>query len=100
MDVCGPHFIVVYLLQAKDEVLEYFIEYDAKVTAYFGTKNARVRCYNGGEENSSDFKKSLSKERNFIGEPCSLKSTTNLCRRNNEQDIAGQIKISNPVILE
>lgn len=49
------YFTVIHLLQSKDEVLEYFIEYEVKRTAYFGTKIARLRYDNGGEYSTSDF---------------------------------------------
>lgn len=47
------HFTVLHLLNSKDEVLEHFIEYEAKVTACFGSKIARLRCDNGGEYSST-----------------------------------------------
>lgn len=76
-DVCGPftprtwdnkryfltfidgysHFTVVYLLHSKDEVQEKFEEYYARVTAFFGTRVARLRCDNGGEYLGGSFQK-------------------------------------------
>lgn len=50
------HFTVVYLLKSKDEVLECFQEYNAKFTAHFGVKIARIRCDNGGEYTSKAFR--------------------------------------------
>ncbi|KAJ8888619.1 hypothetical protein PR048_008111 [Dryococelus australis] len=43
------HFAVVYLLSCKSEVPEKFEEYEAMVTAKFGTRISRIHCDNGGE---------------------------------------------------
>lgn len=68
-DVCGPmtphtwngkrffvsfiddysHFGIIYLMSSKDEVIDRFREYEALVTAHFGTRIARLRTDNGGE---------------------------------------------------
>lgn len=76
-DVCGPvtpvgllgvkyfvtftddwsHFTAVYLMQSKDQVLDYFEEYEAWVTAKFGQKISRLRCDNGGEYKNKRFLK-------------------------------------------
>lgn len=56
------HFTVVYLLRSKDEVLECFEQYSAKVTAHFGLKIARIRCDNGGEYTSKAFRMLCRKE--------------------------------------
>lgn len=43
------HFTVVFLLESKDQVFERFQDYEALVTARFGSKIARLRTDNGGE---------------------------------------------------
>jgi hypothetical protein len=74
-DVCGPietatydgmryfvtfldhysHFSHVYLLKTKDEMLNYFKDFEASVSARFGCKIDRFRCDNGGEYASKEF---------------------------------------------
>lgn len=74
-DVCGPitpvglngmkyfvtftddwsHFAMVFLMESKDDVFEYFEQYEALVTAKFGQKISRLRCDNGGEYRSKRF---------------------------------------------
>lgn len=74
-DVCGPvspiglsgmkyfvtftddwsHFVMVFLMASKDEVFEYFKEYEALVTTKFERKIHRLRCDNGGEYKSKEF---------------------------------------------
>lgn len=76
-DVCGPidpvtwdgfkyfltftddytHFVMVYLLKNKYEVYEKFSEYQKLVTNQLNAQILRVRCDNGGEYISSDFKR-------------------------------------------
>lgn len=68
-DVCGPmssathdgfryfvsfiddftHFVVVYLIRNKHEVLSKFIEYEAMVTAHFSLRICSLKSDNGGE---------------------------------------------------
>lgn len=68
-DVCGPivphtwdgkkffisfiddysHFTIIYLMASKDQVLHIFREYEALVTAHFGSRISRLRTDNGGE---------------------------------------------------
>lgn len=75
-DVCGPmsettfigqryyvsfiddytHFCVIYLLKNKAEVFKKFLEYESMVGSHFGSKIARLRCDNGGEYISIQFK--------------------------------------------
>jgi transposase InsO family protein len=75
-DICGPikpatwngknyfvsfiddytHFTIVYLLSTKDEVYDYFQEYEAMVTAHFGARISRLRSDNGGEYISRKFR--------------------------------------------
>lgn len=76
-DVCGPvtpvglggvkyfvtfiddwsHFTMTFLIESKDEVFECFRQYEAHVTAKFGKKVCRLRCDNGGEYRSREFKR-------------------------------------------
>lgn len=75
-DICGPikpatydgksyfltfidhfsHFCVTYLLSNKSEALEKFKSYVAMVESKFNTKIEKLRCDNGGEYISRDFK--------------------------------------------
>lgn len=75
-DVCGPiepiswnggkyyvsfiddytHFAVVYIMNKKSEVFEYFEKYAAMCSAQFGTKISQLRSDNGGEYVSNEFK--------------------------------------------
>lgn len=75
-DICGPlkpttfdgksyfmtfidhfsHFCVTYLLSNKSEALEKCKSYVAMVEAKFGAKIEKLRCDNGGEYVSKDFK--------------------------------------------
>lgn len=75
-DVCGPitppthdgkryyvsfidhysHFAICYLLSHKSEVLEKFKKYYSHVKTKFGTSIERLRCDNGGEYSSIEFK--------------------------------------------
>ena len=75
-DVCGPvtpvtwddqrylvtfiddytHFTVVYLIKNKSNVLEMFQRYKAMAESHTGKKIARIRCDNGGEYKSNEFK--------------------------------------------
>ena len=75
-DVCGPftptthdgcryfvtfidhysHFVAIYLMKNKSEVLEKFKQYMKYVNAKMENKIARLRCDNGGEYTSKDFK--------------------------------------------
>ncbi|KXJ68982.1 hypothetical protein RP20_CCG000687 [Aedes albopictus] len=81
-DVCGPvtpvglngakyfvtfvddwsHFTMVYLMESKDQVLEYFRQYEALATAKFGVKIATLRCDNGGEYRSKEFERFCKKK--------------------------------------
>lgn len=74
-DVCGPitpaghdgcryyvsfiddwsRFAMLYTMQSKDQVFEYFQLYEAMVTAKFGVKISRLRCDNGGEYHNKNF---------------------------------------------
>lgn len=76
-DVCGPmtpctwngkrffvsfiddfsHFAIIYLMSTKDEVIDCFREYEALVTAHFGSRIARLRTDNGGEYVSEEMRK-------------------------------------------
>ena len=75
-DVCGPmseatflgqryyvsfiddftHFCVIYLLKNKSEVFQKFREYESMGRSHFGCKVSRLRCDNGGEYISIQFK--------------------------------------------
>lgn len=75
-DVCGPitpptlnnknyfvtfideftHYIVIYLLTYKSEVLKCFQDFVAKSDAHFNTKVVNLYCDNGGEYLSNEFK--------------------------------------------
>lgn len=81
-DVCGPvspvglngakyfvtfvddwsHFTMVYIMESKNQVLEYFRQYEALVTAKFGVKISKLRCDNGGEYRSKDFERFCKKK--------------------------------------
>lgn len=81
-DVCGPvspvsidgenyfvtfiddwsRFTVVYLMNSKDQVTSKFKEYEAYVSAKFGSKISRFRCDNGGEYRASAFRKFCKKK--------------------------------------
>lgn len=50
------HFVQIYLMKTKDEVIKKFKQYEAQVTAKFGMKISRFRCDNGGEYVSHEFK--------------------------------------------
>lgn len=72
-DVCGPitpktwdnkryiltfldnftHFTVVYLLETKAQVYNFFQSYEAMVTSKFSHKIMKLRCDNGGEYSSN-----------------------------------------------
>lgn len=74
-DVCGPidpvsydgykyfvtfiddysHFVVVYLLTHKSEVLKCFREYVQMTESKFNVRMAKLRCDNGGEYSSKEF---------------------------------------------
>jgi hypothetical protein len=74
-DICGPfetetydgmryfvtfldhysHFSYVYLLKIKDEMLNYFKNFEAYVSARFGCKIDRFCCDNEGEYASKEF---------------------------------------------
>lgn len=41
------HFIVIYLMESKEEVFKYFKMYKAMATAHFNLKISRFRCDNG-----------------------------------------------------
>lgn len=43
------HFTIIYLMSSKDQVLQCFREYEALVTAHFGSRISRLRTDNGGE---------------------------------------------------
>ncbi|KAJ8874771.1 hypothetical protein PR048_025637 [Dryococelus australis] len=49
------YFAVVYLLSYKSECPEKFEEYEAMITAKFGTRISRICCENGGEYSSRLF---------------------------------------------
>lgn len=75
-DVCGPitpatingkryyvcftddytRFSMTYLMETKSEVLKYFMEYEAAVSSQFSNRISRIRCDNGGEYVSKDFR--------------------------------------------
>lgn len=75
-DVCGPiipssydgkkfyvcftddytRFTMTYLMTNKSEVSKFFKEYEAVVTSHWSKKIARIRCDNGGEYVSHEFK--------------------------------------------
>lgn len=81
-DICGPiqptthdgkkyfltfiddftHFTVTYLLKQKSETLEKFKEYEAWITNHFERNISIIRCDNGTEYTSNDFK-NLCKEK-------------------------------------
>jgi transposase InsO family protein len=50
------HFTVVYLITQKSEVFDKLKEYEEMVKAKFGTRICRLRCDNGGEYSSKEFK--------------------------------------------
>lgn len=76
-DVCGPvnptawnghhyfvtfvddytHFVTVYTIEKKSDVLKSFMDYSEKVQARFGQRISRLRCDNGGEYKSNEFKR-------------------------------------------
>ena len=49
-------FTMAYPIESKSETFNYIRKYEALVTAKFGTKIARIRCDNGGEFISNDFR--------------------------------------------
>uniref|UniRef100_A0A1Y1KVS3 Integrase catalytic domain-containing protein n=1 Tax=Photinus pyralis TaxID=7054 RepID=A0A1Y1KVS3_PHOPY len=51
------HFSQIYLMKRKDEVYDLFREYVALVTSKFETQISNLRCDNGGEYCSQQFKK-------------------------------------------
>lgn len=75
-DVCGPitpatwdekrflvtfiddytHFTVVYLLRNKSDVFELFQRYKAMAETHTGERIAKIRCDNGGEYKSNQFR--------------------------------------------
>lgn len=75
-DVCGPispethdgkkyfvsfiddytHMIIIYLIRNKHEVFNCFKKYNAYVTTHFSRKIATLRCDNGGEYRSEEFR--------------------------------------------
>lgn len=84
-DVCGPitpetsegqkyfvtfiddysNFCAVYLLKGKNEVLDKFREFVSMCEVKFNSKIAKLRCDNGGEYISKDFK-SFCKEKGIV----------------------------------
>lgn len=50
------HFLKVYLLHTKDETEEYLMEYINEAEAHFNLKTEKIRCDNGGEFRSKEFK--------------------------------------------
>lgn len=74
-DVCGPvtpigrggeqyfvtfiddwsHFVMLFPMKTKDEVIEWFRYYEALVTAKFGVRISRLKCDNGGEYRNKVF---------------------------------------------
>lgn len=74
-DVCGPvtpaawngtrylvtfiddytHFVTVYMIEHKSDVLESFNDFNEKAQARFGKRISRLRCDNGGEYKSREF---------------------------------------------
>ncbi|KAF2891065.1 hypothetical protein ILUMI_15108, partial [Ignelater luminosus] len=50
------HFTMVYLMKNKNEVFNKFKEYVTLVTAQFSVKISKLRCDNGGEYSSKEFK--------------------------------------------
>lgn len=75
-DVCGPitpptwngkryivtftddytHFTTVYLMEKKSEVIQHFFTFSQMVSSQFEKKISRLRCDNGGEYSSNEFK--------------------------------------------
>ncbi|KAH0813975.1 hypothetical protein GEV33_008816 [Tenebrio molitor] len=53
------HFVVVYLLETKSEVFNYFKQYKAMVNSHFERRISRLRCDNGREYLSNDITKYL-----------------------------------------
>jgi len=47
---------MVYLISKISEVLEYVMQYEAYVTSKYNCKISRIKCDNGGEYTSKDFK--------------------------------------------
>ena len=76
-DVCGPmsestydgyqyfvvfvddftHFVVVYLIRTKDEVLSKFVDFEAMASAHFNLRISKFRSDNGGEFYGREFQK-------------------------------------------
>ena len=50
------HFLKVYLLHNKDESEEYLKEFVLEAEAHFNLKTSKIRCDNGEEFKSNEFK--------------------------------------------
>ena len=50
------HMVAVYLMREKSDTLSCFKKYHAMATSHFGRAIARLRCDNGGEYTSNEFK--------------------------------------------
>lgn len=49
------NFEIVYLIENKNEVVKYFIDYHAHVTAFHQVKISTIRCDNGEDYASTNF---------------------------------------------
>lgn len=72
-------FGIIYLVEDKSEMLDCFMDYEAKVTAFHGLKISTIKCNNGGEYSSKAFQEFYQRKDIFIDYTNSYTSQQNCC---------------------